>query len=65
VKLISDIITPNEKGCYDCSTAIRLIGAYLAVAIVYLVAVYLLDAILRWLERTSRIPGLDMEGRKA
>lgn len=31
----------------------------------YLAAVYLMDAILRWLERTSRIPGFEMEGRKA
>ncbi len=41
------------------------IGAYLAVAVVYLAIVYLLDAFLRWLERTSRIPGFDMEGKKA
>src|SRR5512133_2092746 len=41
------------------------IGSYLAVAIVYLVIVYLLDAVLRWLERASRIPGFEMEGRKA
>jgi ABC-type amino acid transport system permease subunit len=41
------------------------IGAYLAVAIIYLAAVYLLDAVLRWLERTSRIPGFEMDGRKA
>ena len=41
------------------------IGSYLAVAIVYLAMVYLLDAILRWMERASRIPGFDMEGKKA
>lgn len=41
------------------------IGAYLAIAIVYLPAVYLLDAILRWLERTSRIPGFEIEGKGA
>jgi ABC-type amino acid transport system permease subunit len=40
------------------------IGSYLAVAIVYLAMVYLLDAVLRWLERASRIPGFEMEGRK-
>lgn len=40
-------------------------GAYLAVAIVYLAAVYVLDAILRWLERTSRIPGFEMEAKGA
>jgi polar amino acid transport system permease protein len=41
------------------------IGSYLAVAIIYLAVVYLLDAFLRWLERTSRIPGFDMEGKRA
>ena len=41
------------------------IGAYLAVAIIYLAAVYLMDVILRWLERTSCIPGFEMDGRKA
>lgn len=41
------------------------IGSYLAAAVIYLVAVYILDAFLRWLERTTRIPGFDMEGKKA
>lgn len=41
------------------------IGSYLAVALIYLAAVYILDAFLRWLERASRIPGFDMEGKKA
>jgi len=41
------------------------IGSYLAVAIVYLAMVYLLDVVLRWLERAARIPGFEMEGRKA
>lgn len=41
------------------------IGSYLAVALVYLAMVYILDAFLRWVERTTRIPGFDMEGKKA
>ena len=41
------------------------IGSYLAVAIVYLAMVYLVDFFLKWLERASRIPGFEMEGRKA
>jgi polar amino acid transport system permease protein len=41
------------------------IGSYLAVAIVYLAMVYLLDAALRWLERTSRIPGFELESKRA
>lgn len=41
------------------------IGSYIAVALIYLAMVYLLDAVLRWMERTSRIPGFETEGRKA
>jgi polar amino acid transport system permease protein len=41
------------------------IGTYLAVALVYLAMVYLLDAVLRWIERATRIPGFEMEGKKA
>jgi polar amino acid transport system permease protein len=41
------------------------IGTYIAVALVYLAMVYLLDAVLRWMERASRIPGFEMEGKKA
>jgi polar amino acid transport system permease protein len=40
------------------------ISAYLAVAVVYLAVVYLLDIFLRWLERSSRIPGFETEGKK-
>ena len=41
------------------------IGAYLAAAMMYLAAVYILIALLNWLERATRIPGFDMEGKKA
>jgi polar amino acid transport system permease protein len=41
------------------------IGSYLAVAVIYLAIVYLLDAFLRWLERASRIPGFEVESRRA
>lgn len=41
------------------------ISSYLAVAIIYLVIVYVLDAILKWGERSTRIPGFEMEGKKA
>jgi polar amino acid transport system permease protein len=37
------------------------IGTYFAVALVYLAMVYLLDAVLRWIERATRIPGFEME----
>jgi polar amino acid transport system permease protein len=41
------------------------IGSYLAVALIYLAIVYILDAFLRWLERASRIPGFEAEGKRA
>jgi len=41
------------------------ISAYIAVAIIYLAMVYLLDALLKWAERRSKIPGFEMEGKKA
>ena len=41
------------------------IGSYLAVAVIYMAAVYILDAVLRWIERASRIPGFETEGKRA
>jgi polar amino acid transport system permease protein len=41
------------------------IGTYLAVAVVYLVMVFVLNELLKFLERRARIPGFDTEGRKA
>ena len=41
------------------------IGAYLAAAVMYLAAVYILIMLLNWLERASRLPGFDTEGKKA
>lgn len=41
------------------------IGAYLAVAIVYLALVYLLDMGLKWMERAARLPGFETDPHKA
>ena len=41
------------------------IGSYLAVAVVYLAIVYVLDTVLRWMEKASRIPGFETVGKKA
>ncbi len=41
------------------------IGAYLAVAIVYLALVYLLDVGLKWMERAARLPGFETDPHKA
>ena len=40
------------------------LGSYLAAAILYLVMVFILDQFLKWLERTTRIPGFELEGKK-
>jgi polar amino acid transport system permease protein len=41
------------------------IGAYLSAAIIYLAVVFVIDASLKLLERRARIPGLELEGKKA
>lgn len=37
------------------------IGSYIAVAVIYLVIVFAMNALLKWLERKTKIPGLIME----
>ena len=37
------------------------IGSYLAIAVVYLVIVFAMNAVLKWIERKTRIPGFEME----
>lgn len=41
------------------------IGSYMAVALVYLALVFIVDFIMKWLEKYVRIPGLELEGKKA
>lgn len=41
------------------------IGSYLAVAVVYLVMVFVLNWGLKYLERKTRIPGFEMDSKKA
>ncbi|NLB17348.1 MAG: hypothetical protein GX825_01085 [Syntrophomonadaceae bacterium] len=41
--------------------AFDFVGVYLAVAVVYLVMVFALDALLKLLERKTKIPGIDIE----
>jgi len=41
------------------------VGAYLAVSVVYLLLVIILDGLLKFLERRSKIPGFELEGKKA
>lgn len=41
------------------------IASYTAAAVVYLVLVFAVDFVLKWLERSTRIPGLELEGKHA
>lgn len=41
------------------------IGSYLVVAIIYLVMVFAMNALLKFIERKTRIPGFDAEVKKA
>jgi polar amino acid transport system permease protein len=41
------------------------VGAYLAVSVVYLLLVIILDGLLKFMERRSKIPGFELEGKKA
>jgi polar amino acid transport system permease protein len=40
------------------------IGAYLAVAVVYLAMVFVLDYFLKWVERRVKVPGFELETKK-
>ncbi|MEN6434323.1 MAG: amino acid ABC transporter permease [Anaerolineaceae bacterium] len=41
------------------------IGSYLAIAVIYLIMVFVLNEVLKYLERKTRIPGFEMETKKA
>lgn len=41
------------------------IGSYLAAALIYLVMVYLLDALMKWSESKAVIPGFESEAKRA
>jgi polar amino acid transport system permease protein len=49
------------KGKRAAAASYNPIGAYLAIAVVYLGLVFLLTFVLKWAERHTRIPGFEME----
>ena len=55
---VQDLMAKAKRAA---TTTYNPIGSYIAVAVIYLVMVFLLDALLKWLERKTRIPGLDTE----
>jgi polar amino acid transport system permease protein len=58
---VQDLMAKAKRAA---TTTYNPIGSYLAVAVVYLVMVFALNALLKWLERKARIPGFEMEGKK-
>ena len=49
------------RGKRAASITYNPIGSYLAVAVIYLVMVFAMSALLKWLERKTKIPGFEME----
>ncbi len=52
------------KGMHAASDTYDPIGSYLAVAVVYLVLVFILNIFLKWLERVTRLPSFEMDAKK-
>jgi len=52
------------EGKRAATTTFDFVGIYLAIAVVYLVMVFALDALLKFLERKTKIPGMDIETRR-
>jgi polar amino acid transport system permease protein len=53
------------RGKRAASITYNPIGSYLAIAVIYLVMVFAMSALLKWLERKTKIPGFEMETEKA
>lgn len=58
---VQDLMAKAKRAA---TTTYNPIGSYLAVAMVYLAMVFILDVLLKWLERKARIPGLEIDSRK-
>ena len=53
---VQDLMAEGKRAA---TTTFDFVGVYLAVALVYLVMVFALDALLKFLERKTAIPGMD------
>ena len=58
---VQDLMAEGKRAA---TTTFDFVGVYLGVAIVYLVMVFVLDALLKFLERKTKIPGMDIETRR-
>ncbi len=59
---VQDLMAKAKRAAADTYDPV---GSYLAVAVVYLVMVFVLNWGLKYLERKTRIPGFEMESKKA
>lgn len=53
------------RGKRAASITYNPIGSYLAIAVIYLVMVFAMSALLKWLERKTKIPGFEVETEAA
>ena len=58
---VQDLMAEGKRAA---TATFDFVGIYLAVAVVYLVMVFLLDALLKFLERKTKIPGMELETRR-
>ena len=59
---VQDLMAKAKRAA---TTTYNPIGSYIAVAVIYLVMVFILDALLKWLERKTKIPGLETDTKAA
>ncbi|NLE84343.1 MAG: amino acid ABC transporter permease [Chloroflexi bacterium] len=55
---VQDLMAEGKRAA---TATFDFVGAYLAVAVVYLVMVFALDFLLKFVERKTKIPGMDFE----
>ncbi|NLG41402.1 MAG: amino acid ABC transporter permease, partial [Chloroflexi bacterium] len=58
---VQDLMAEGKRAA---TATFDFVGVYLAIALVYLVMVFALDALLKFLERKTKIPGMDIETRR-
>jgi len=58
---VQDLMAEGKRAA---TATFDFVGIYLAVAVVYLVMVFVLDALFKLIERKTKIPGMDIETRR-
>lgn len=58
---VQDLMAEGKRAA---TATFDFVGIYLAVAVIYLVMVFLLDFLLKFIERKTRIPGMEIETKR-